>query len=214
MRTLFKGSSSQKASDVRTPRHSSGWVELLKHLQTTESLRILDVGATSPNNINFLTGLGHSVYMANFVEDAARPEWRVASEAPNQDFIPGDPRFDTQRFIQENLDFGGRHFDVITFWDTADYLPLELVAPVIERLFDVLSPGGRLLAFFHTKNASDTSFVRYHLTPESHVDMQKIGNYPITGRFQNRQIEQLFHAYASYRFFLAKDSLQEVIVTR
>ncbi|RXH55661.1 class I SAM-dependent methyltransferase [Granulicella sibirica] len=214
MRSLFKGSSSQKTSDVRTPRHSSGWVELLKYLQTTESLRILDVGATSPNNINFLTGLGHSVYMANFVEDAARPEWRIANEDAAPDSAPGATHFDTQSFIKQNLDFGGRNFDVITFWDTADYLPPELVAPVIDRLFEVLSPGGKLLAFFHTKNAVDTSFVRYHLTPESHVDMQKTGNYPITGKFQNRQIEQLFHAYASYRFFLAKDSLQEVIVTR
>jgi hypothetical protein len=214
MRSLFKGSSAQKASDARTPRHSSGWVELLKHLKTTESLRILDVGATSPNNINFLTSLGHSVYMANFVEDAAKPEWRVPVDPADPDYTPGAVGFDTQAFLRQNMDFGGRHFDVVTFWDTADYLPSELVGPVIHRLCEVLTPGGKLLAFFHTRKAADTTFMRYHLTPEDHVDMQQIGTYPILQTFQNRQVEQLFHAYGNYRFFLAKDSLQEVIVTR
>jgi SAM-dependent methyltransferase len=215
MRSLFKSSSAQKSGEARTPRHSSGWTDLLKHLRATESLRILDIGATSANNINFLTDLGHSVYMANFVEDAMRPEWRVAVDPSDPDHVPGATRFDIEGFVKENLDFADRRFDVITLWDTLDYLPAELVAPVVDRLYDVLSPGGKLLAFFHTKVLpNETYFVRYHLTGESHVEMQKTNSYPIVQTFQNRQIERTFHAFSSYRFFLAKDNLQEVIATR
>ena len=213
MRSLFKNSSTPKAGAPRVPRHSSGWGDLLKHLQANESLRILDVGATSPHNINFLTGLGHSVYMANFVEDAARSEFRVAAEAPE----PGAPatRFDIETFLKTNLDFAGRHFDVITLWDAADYLPPELVSPLVERLHQVLAPGGKLLGFFHTKmNAPDTTFSRYHLTGENQVEIQRLGTYPLVQTFQTRQIERLFKDYSNYRFFLAKDSVQEVIVTR
>ena len=47
-------------------RHSSGWKEMLKNLQRRESLRILDIGPTSSGNINFVTGMGHSIYMSNF----------------------------------------------------------------------------------------------------------------------------------------------------
>jgi hypothetical protein len=32
--------------------------------------------------------------------------------------------------------------------------------------------------------------------------------------YSNRQVEQLFQRYAAHRFFLAKDALREVIVTR
>ena len=62
-------------------RHSRGWSEMNKFLHTREGLRVLDFGATSPPNINYLTELGHSVYMANPVSDAAAPEWRKAATA-------------------------------------------------------------------------------------------------------------------------------------
>lgn len=213
MRSLFKTSSAQKTDAPRVPRHSSGWGDLLKHLRATESLRILDVGATSPHNINFLTGLGHSVYMANFVEDAARPEFHIAPAPPDPAAPTGS--FDIEAFLNSNLDFGGRQFDVITLWDAADYLPQDLVPPLIARLHQVLVPDGKLLAFFHTKmNAPDTTFTRYHLTAESQVEIQRIGTYAIVQIFQTRQIERLFKDYSNYKFFLAKDSLQEVIVTR
>jgi hypothetical protein len=213
---MFKSSSGQKAQDARVPRHSSGWADLLKHLQATESLRLLDVGATSSDNINFLTGLGHSVYMANFVEDAARPEWRVPVEAGGpENAKTGETAFDTAGYLNANATFAGRGFDVIALWDALDYLPQELIGPLVNRLHEVLAPGGKLLAFFHTKMASaDNAFVRYHLTNTSVVQMQKIGIYPILQTFQNRQIERLFQAFANYRFFLAKDGVQEVIATR
>ena len=215
MHSMFKGSSNQKSQDARVPRHSSGWGDLLKHLQTTESLRLLDVGATSSHNINFLTGLGHSVYMANFVEDAARPEWRLPLEPAEDGKSSVETSFDAEGFLVANASFAGRGFDVIALWDALDYLPQELVGPLVTRLHEVLAPGGKLLAFFHTKMALPESlFMRYHLTDTNTVQMQKIGVYPIVQTFQNRQIERLLQAFASYRFFLAKDGVQEVIATR
>src|SRR5580693_10361690 len=146
MRNLFGGgdsSSSSRGHDAgRMPRHSSGWKELMKHLQTQESLRILDIGPTSSTNINYITGLGHSVYMANLVEEAARPEWMKSPQ-------PGEPPvFDVEGFLATNLSFDGRIFDVVIFWDTADYLPEALLPSIFERIQKVLQPGGRMLAFF------------------------------------------------------------------
>src|ERR1700722_8267137 len=148
MRSLFGGSdstSTRGADATRVPRHSSGWKELLKHLRTEESLRILDIGPTSSTNINYITSLGHSIYMANLVEEAAKPEWL----SPGEEGEP--PRFDVERFLATNLNFSGRTFDAVTFWDTADYLPQALLAPVIERVHSVMQDGGLMLAFFHTK---------------------------------------------------------------
>ncbi len=216
MRKFFGGgerSGDGRDGGERKSRHSSGWKELLKHLQTNESLRVLDIGPTSSTNINFVTGLGHSIYMANLVEDAAKPEWMVSP-------APGEPAvFDVDRFLAANLHFSGRTFDVVIFWDTLDFLPERLVAPLLGRLQDAMRPGGLLLAFFHSKSSSagpvaDTAFYRYHLTGADVVEMRSAGNYPLRNIYNNRQVENLLQAFGSFRFFLAKDNLREVLAVR
>ena len=200
------GGGGPRAETARVPRHSSGWLQLGKHLKEGESLRLLDIGPTSAGNINFITGLGHSIYMANLAEDAARPEWVKADS---------EPPFDIDGYLKQNLDFAGRHFDVVTLWDTLDYLPASFAQPVVDRIFDVMEPGGQLLAFFHSKpTGDDTVFSRYHLTDSDLVELQHVGGRPLLQTYSNRQVEQLFHRYAGYKFFLAKDALREVIVTR
>jgi hypothetical protein len=203
------GSTSDRGEAARESRRSSGWAQLQKHLAANEALRILDIGPTSAININYVTSLGHSIYMANLVDEAAKPEYMVANES-------GDgKRFDVERFVATNLDFAGRMFDVVTFWDTADYLPATLLAPVIDRIHEVMLPGGVLLGFFHSKaNAGEVRFSRYHLTATDAIDIQRTGAHPILNVYNNRQIEKLLHAFSGYRFFLAKDNLSEVIATR
>ena len=193
----------------RTLRHSSGWAEMLKYLRSSESLRVLDIGPTSSTNINFITGLGHSIYMANLVEEASRPEWMVAP-------APGEPpAFDVERFLAANLNFSGRTFDAVIFWDTADYLPEALVAPLFARIHGAMQAGGRLLAFAHTKaSGAEVGFFRYHLTAEDTVQMQSGGSYPLHQVYNNRQIEKFLGSFSSFRFFLAKDNLREVLATR
>ena len=68
-------SGGEAGTGERSQRHSRGWKDILDHLKASDGLRVLDFGATSPANINYLTALGHSVYMANIVQDAAKPEW-------------------------------------------------------------------------------------------------------------------------------------------
>ncbi len=197
------GSGGAQAKDAKSLRHSSGWAKLSSHLKSQEGLRILDIGPTSAGNINYITNLGHSVYMANLVEDAARPEL-VLEEG-----------YDVEKFVKDCLDFQGRTFDVVALWDTADYLPEPFLQPAIERLHKVMEPGGQLLAFFHSKkDGEDNAFSRYHLAENEQVRIQRIGGHPIKGIYTNRQVEGLFSEFAAYKFFLAKDSLREVLVTR
>ena len=126
----------------------------------------------------------------------------------------GPDGFDVDRFLESNLNFAGRVFDVVILWDTADYLPEPLLIPVFTRLYEVLQPGGVMLAFFHATTGPETAFHRYHLTESDVVEMQKAGNYPLLHIYSNRKIENMLSSFSNYRFFLAKDSLREVIATR
>ncbi len=182
---------------------------MLKYLQSEQGLRILDIGPTSPTNINFLTTLGHGVYMADVVNEALRGNWMTKPDDS------GTSQFDVEGFLDSNLDFGGREFDVILLWTTLDYIPQDLVEPVIKRFRSSLRPGGKVLAFFHTKNTGpDTNFCRYHVTESDSIDVQDSTTYAVQRVYTNRTIEKLFETYANTKFFLAKDNLYEVMITR
>jgi hypothetical protein len=204
------------AGSERILRHSSGWGQILQRLRGEESLRVLDIGPTSSGNINFITAMGHSIYLANLVEDAAKREWVIPG-------VDGEAaRFDVERFLATHLDFSGRGFDVVLFWDTADFLPEELLGPVLNRLHEVMLPGGQMLAMFHPQpQAGSTSpaaakadLNRYHLTEGSAVEAQRMAEYPLLNNYTNRQIERLLAAFKGYHFLLSKDNVREVVVTR
>src|ERR1700743_157223 len=152
----------------RVPRRSSPWKDLLKFLKAEQVLRILDIGPTSPTNINFLTTLGHGVYMADVVNESVHGNW---ISAPDEN---GVTRFDVDGFLDNNLDFAGREFDVILLWTTLDYIPQDLVSPLLKRLRSSMRPGGRVLTFFHTRNLGpDTAFCRYHVTDSDTIESQE-----------------------------------------
>ncbi len=202
------------SDNERVSRYSSGWGQLLQRLHSEESLRVLDIGPTSSTNINFITSLGHSIYLANLVEDAVKHDWTL----PQENVVAA--RHDVERFLAAHLNFSGRGFDVVLFWDTADYLPQELLSPVLERIHAVMVPDAQMLAMFHpatggsAMGAAKADFHRYHLTDRSMVDVQRAGEYPQLANYTNRQIERLLASFKGFHFYLAKDNMREVVVTR
>ena len=193
----------------RVPRHSSGWAALRKRLQSEPGLRIVDTGYTSPSNINYLTGLGHSVFMADPVQAAYSGAWQCGTDEN------GNPVWDIAGFQEQALNFSGRTFDVVLLWTALDYLPEPLVAPVVAHLFSAMNPGGQVLALFHTRTqGEETVHCRFHVTPSDEVEVQLAQPFPIQRAFTNRSIERLFAGWSAHKQFLAKDSVSEVIMTR
>jgi hypothetical protein len=204
-----QSSSPTVLSGPRVPRYSSGWSALKKQLLTESGLRILDIGPTSPTNINLLTNAGHSVYMADLVPEAQDPEWMKKPEDG------GDPVFDVEGFLERNLDFSGREFDAVLLWTTLDYLPEPLLQPTVDRLRSSMKPGGKVLALFHNKQTGEnTAYCRYHLSETDAIDVQESAPIPLRRAMTNRGIEKVFDRYNGCKFFLAKDNLYEVIITR
>jgi hypothetical protein len=191
------------------PRYSGGWASLRKRLQGEPGLRVIDAGFTSPSNINYLTSLGQSVYMADLVRDACTGDWKKGTDED------GNQVWDVDGFLANSLEFSGRLFDVVLLWTTLDYLPEPLVVPVVNRLHEVMNPGGQVLALFHTRlQGEETVLCRFHITPTDEVEMQLTEQFPIQRAFTNRSIERLFSGWPGHRQFLAKDSVSEVIMTR
>jgi hypothetical protein len=193
----------------RMPRHSGGWNVIRKRLQTEPGLRVIDAGFTSPSNINFLTNLGQSVFLADLEVDAFGENWITGTDEDDK------PIWNAQGYLDHTLNFSGRMFDVVLLWSALDYLPEPLVAPIVSHLYANMNPGGQVLAFFHTKMQGEEAVrCRFHLTPGDDVEMQMTQQFPIQRCFTNRSIERLFSGWSGHRQFLAKDSVSEVIMTR
>ena len=61
-------------------RRSSGLGELARVLDSTEPLCVLDLGATSANNIRFFTGRSHRIYSEDLLLASVDPSLRVKDE--------------------------------------------------------------------------------------------------------------------------------------
>lgn len=212
------GSKAQRAS-----RRSGGLAELSRQLKQQENLCILDLGATSPANIRYFTELGHRVYSEDLLLASTDPALLTRDE-------DGKPALDRKRFLSENIAYPAEHFDVVLCWNLADYMDETLVKPVVDRLWSVMKPGGVLLAFFHTREAGpDAPCYRFHVAGADMLELQPIaaprqlgsssrspagGSFRLQRVFNNRHVENLFHDFASIKFFLARDNVREVIVVR
>lgn len=192
----------------RISRRSSGLKEFSRAIAGQQSLRILDLGPTSPTNIAYLTGLGHKIYSEDVLLASADPRLVLP---PSE----GKPVLDVERFLAVDLVYPTTLFDAILCWDVPDYLHESLVKPMVQRLHRVLKPGGVLLAFFHTRDAGpEAPYYRYHIVGKDALELQRGARFRLQRIFNNRHVENLFRDYSSIKFFLARDNVREVLVVR
>ena len=220
---FFRSSSNQTAEAAppqKLSRRSSGVGEIARVLNSQEGLCVLDVGATSANNIRFFTDKGHKNYSEDLLRSSLDPALRVQDGS-------GNLVIDSKKFLDDNLVYKNGQFDIVLCWNLPDYMEENLVKPTIDRLWSVMKPGGLLLAFFHTRDPGpDSTCYRYHVTGTDMLDMQEV-RFALPGRpasektsprlqrvFNNRHIENLFRDFASIKFFLARDNIREVLVVR
>jgi SAM-dependent methyltransferase len=216
---FFRGSSAgpaettSKAPAQKLTRRSSGMGEVSRTLSSQEALCVLDLGATSANNIRFFTERGHKYHSEDLLLGSLDPGLVTQDEQGNR-------VLDERRFLAENLAYEGALFDVVFCWNLPDYLDESLVKPVVGRLWSTMKPGAMLLVFFHTKDAGpDSPCYRYHIMGQDVLEMQHIvapgkGSFRLQRVFNNRHIENLFRDFSSIKFFLARDNIREVLVIR
>lgn len=202
------------AGPPRSNRRSIGFGEFMRTLQSDlkaageHKLSILDLGSTSPANISLFTEMGLRVSTEDVLRACKDPDYVVRQE-------DGSDQFDADKFLAQNLAYPETHFDAVLCWDIADYVPEQLVKPLVERIFSLLKPHGTVLAFFHDKDLGGGSpFYRYHIVQPDTLEMEAKPTLKLQRIFNNRHVEQLFANFASRKFFLGRDNLREVIIVR
>lgn len=188
-------------------RPSKGLKEFCAAIRLPEGLQILDLGAASQANVNFLTGLGHRLC----TEDLHRCLELFSSRS----MVTADPDTEVERFFRENLQYQKCQFDGVLCWDLFDFLPDALLRPLVERLYELVKPGGHLLSFFHSGQPGQLiPICQYRIAAPDQLQVSERAPGKLRRAINNRGIESLFHNYASLKFFLTKDSIREVVIVR
>jgi hypothetical protein len=214
LRNLFGGSAEQQGTATREgaprlPRRSTGFQQFTRTILRPDGQKVLDLGATSSSNIQFITGLGHKAYNEDVLKAAKSERWLIPAAEE------GKTTVDVARFLQEELQYPPETFDAVLLWDLCDYLPEPLVKPVIERIHRIAKPKAAMLAFFHTRDAGpDAPFYHYHIKSEEALELQEGPHFQLQRVFQNRHVENLFREYNSIKFFLGKENMREVLIIR
>lgn len=188
-------------------RRSNGLRQFFENLPAGGRLRILDLGGASQANIDFIALQGHKLNTEDLLVGLDRLH-ASARDAAGRSGMPA-------RFIRENLDFGPEQFDGILVWDTLEFLDEDVLWAAVSQMQTILKPGGTMLTFFHTHAKGETVHVyRYQIVDRQTLHLQPRLSRPLPRAFNNRNLERLFGNFHSVKFFLAKDNLREVIVTR
>jgi hypothetical protein len=190
-------------------RQSNGLDQFFSSLSDRTGLSILDFAAASQENVSFITNMGHRLSSQDFVRAM---EQTFGRESPFEG--QADPLLADQ-FVQNSLDFPPDAYDGALVWDALQYLSPHLLQIAVDRLYDTLRPNAYLLAFFYAdERAREVPLYHYRIAGYKSLMLSPRGHRPPGQFFNNRALEKLFHRFQTVKFFLARDSLREVIVRR
>jgi hypothetical protein len=188
-------------------RRSNGLRHFFDSIPKSRGIELLDLGGANEANVNFLAEIGGKIHFVDLLGsyDRFQPQ-------PGDDKTPLDI---AREFVDEHLNFARNQFDAILGWDALEFLDVDVLHLTAPRLNEILRPGGALLTLFHTQGRGATVPVyRYRIEGLDTLSLEPRNTRVLPNTFNNRSLERLFAEYSSVKFFLTRDNLREVIVSR
>ncbi len=191
-------------------RPSPALAQFFGTLENRANLRILDLSGASQANINFVLQLGHHLYCEDLITSMETI------------FGTGDDFYARQadeelshRFFEETLGSLPGTFDGALVWDTLQFLQPPLLDTAVRHLHRLLDPGAQVFVFFPSlERVQHLPINSYRIESASSVHVVPRGWREMTHPFTNRNLERTFGNFSAVKFFLSREYLRELIVTR
>jgi len=114
------------------------------------------------------------------------------------------------KFLETILQYPPESFHGVLAWDLFDYMDSELLNRVVPKLYELLRPGGLILAMFHSKPPD--RYCRYRITQSTSFELLPTAPLaPHVRVFQNRQIMETFGKFRSSKTFVGRDQVREAL---
>lgn len=195
-------------------RISNGLKEFLWLLSDVKQPRILDLGNVSQATLNYFIQKGFRISTEDILRSwkgfISAEEDALRRMPPGQEAVRVSQASLAEKFLAESVHYDEESFHGVLVWDLLDYLDSELVPRLTDRLFEILSPGGVVLAMFHSRTPD--RYHRYRVLGDCSIEMVPAPTIFIHARvFQNREILDLFGKFRSSKTFVARDQLREAL---
>lgn len=212
--TTAKPGPSHAADSASNTRVSNSLKEFLWLLSDIPQARILDLGPIAQSTLNFFLEKGFRLstedLLRTWKEFLTTEEERLRLAPAGTDGKPISQDAFVDKFLNVALEYKTSNFHGVLAWDLLDYFDVAIVPKLMERIYDVMAPGGAMLALFHSKPAD--RFHRFRV-----IDTQKFEAVPAptiavhAHVFQNREILDLFGKFRSSKTFVGRDQIREAL---
>jgi hypothetical protein len=197
-------------------RTSNGLKEFLWLIGDVPHARILDLGPVWQSTVSFFGEKGFRISTEDLLGT-----WKqfVTAEEERLRTTPvgaegGAERLSSSlfadKFLTGALQYAAESFHGVLVWDLLDYFDAQTGSRIMERLFNILHPGGALLALFHSRSADQ--FHRYRILDVQNVELVAAPTLAVHTRvFQNREILEMFEKFRSSKTFVGRDQVREAL---
>lgn len=207
-------SGSASANQAGAGRTSNGLKEFLWLLSDVKRGRILDLCPANQHTLNFFIEKGFRISAEdmlrtwkNFINEE---EERMRGGSADEPVERPTKSELAKHFLENNLNYPNESFHGILAWDFCDYFDREILPLVMERIYDILHPGGVLLAMFHSRPTE--RFHNYRVVDEKTIEPVAAPTVAVHTRvFQNREILDLFEKFRSSKTFVGRDQVREAL---
>jgi hypothetical protein len=208
------GPTTSAANPALKVRTSNGLKEFLWLMSDVSHARVLDLGPVWQATVNFFLEKGYRIstedLLGTWKEFVSTEEERLRETPINEDGYSARLSASAlaDKFLETALQYQGDSFHGVLGWDLFDYFDAAVSTRIMDRLFDILHPGGAVLALFHSRPPE--RFHRYRIIDAQTVELLPASTLAVHARvFQNREILDLFQKFRSSKTFVGRDQVRE-----
>ena len=172
---------------------------------------VLDLGPAWQSTLVFFLDRGFRVCAEDLLSEWN--EYQAREEAAARDLDPGaapaplDPEWLASSFLEEALQFPAESVDAALAWSIFDHASDDLAAALAARLYEILRPGGCILAIFQPQPPK--SCQRYRIASGGIELLPNTAPASFSRVFQNREILRLFEKFRSAKTYVGRDQIRE-----
>jgi hypothetical protein len=194
-------------------RISNALKEFLWLLSDVPRARILDLGAVSQSTLTFFIEKGYRVSTEDLLHEwkdfLTTEEERLRTTPLGEGERHSLPAL-AEKFIDTGLNYPENSVHGVLIWDLLDYFDPAVVPALMNRLYNMLQPGGTVLALFHSRPAE--RFHRYRILDGQTIELLLAPTLAVHAHvFQNREILDLFGKFRSSKTFVGRDQVREAL---
>jgi len=173
---------------------------------------LLDLGPVSQATLDFFFERGFRISVEDLLREwmdfqAAREAAAAAQAGLADRPAPSSSHAVAEAFLQSELQYPAESMDAVFAWDIFDYATDALAVRLAAQLFEMLRPGGCVLAIFHAR--APEIFHRYRIAAGGIELRAAPAPARCTRVFQNREILQLFGQFRSAKTYVGRDQIRE-----